>query len=178
MSLEAGWTLRANDDDSQMELCTKILRRLVFVSAGIAGAGLITMMLVTCVDVIFRKLGHPFAGAYDLVKIAAGVTIACALPYTTAVKGHVAVEFFYQRLGRRGRIFADSFIRLMIMALFILITLQLLKYGARLKSSGEVSMTLQLPTFWVPYVMAYACALVVLVTFYHLLHPGKALIKL
>jgi hypothetical protein len=38
-------------------------------------------------------------------------------------------------------------------------------------------MTLQMPVFWVPYVMAFSCALVVLVTLYYLLHPGKALLK-
>ena len=161
-----------------MELSVKILRKLVFLSAGIAGAGLMTMVLVTFVDVVLRKFGHPFAGAYDLVKMAAGVTMACALPYTTAIKGHVAVEFFYHRMGSRRRVIADTCIRIVIMALFILLTWQLLQHGARLHSSGEVSMTLQVPTFWVPYVMAYACALVVLVTLYHLLHPGQALIKL
>jgi hypothetical protein len=29
----------------------------------------------------------------------------------------------------------------------------------------------------VPYVMACSCAVVVLVTVYHLFHPGKALLK-
>jgi len=160
-----------------MNFLVKTLRKLVLLSAGIAGASLLTMMAVTCVDVVLRKLGHPLPGAYDLVKMAAAVTIACALPYTTAIKGHVAVEFFYHRLGRRGRIVADTLIRVAIMGLFSLLTWQLLHYGARLKSSGEVSMTLQLPVFWVPYVMAFACAVVVLVTLYHLLHPGKALLE-
>ena len=73
-----------------------------------AGLGLVMMMVVTCVDVVLRKLGHPLPGAYDLVKVAAGLTIACALPYTTAIKGHVAVEYFHHRLGRRGRTVAAT----------------------------------------------------------------------
>ena len=97
-----------------MDLLVKTLRKLVLVSAGVAGAGLVTMMVITCVDVVLRKLGHPLPGAYDLVKMAAGVTIACALPCTTAVKGHVAVEYFFHRLGRRGRVVADTLIRVLI----------------------------------------------------------------
>ena len=97
--------------------------------------------------------------------------------YTTAVKGHLAVEFFYHRLGRRGRVAADTLIRLPILALFSGFTWQLMVYGARLRSSGEVSLTLQLPVFWIPYVMAFACAQVVLITFYHLFHPGSPLLK-
>jgi TRAP-type C4-dicarboxylate transport system permease small subunit len=153
------------------------LRRLVRVTAGVAGLGLLTMMGVTCLDVVMRKLGHPLPGAYDMVKIAAGVTIACALPYTTAIKGHVAVEYFQHKLGRRGRVVVDTLMRLPIMAMFGLFTWQLIAYGTKLRTSGEVSMTLQLPVYWVPYVMAFSCAQVVLVTLWHLLHPGKPLIK-
>jgi TRAP-type C4-dicarboxylate transport system permease small subunit len=160
-----------------MDFLVNSLRRLVLLSAVIAGTGLLTMMLVTCVDVVLRKFGRPLPGAYDIVKMAAGVTIACALPYTTAVKGHVAVEFFYHRLGRRGRVVADTTIRLLIMALFSLFAWQLVHYGVRLRTSGEVSMTLQMPVFWVPYVMAFSCVVVVLVTLYHLFHPGKTLLK-
>jgi TRAP-type C4-dicarboxylate transport system permease small subunit len=107
----------------------------------------------------------------------AAVTMACALPYTTAVKGHVAVEFFHHRLGPRGRVAMDALIRMLIMALFSLLAWQLVRYGVSMKRSGEVSMTLELPIFWVPHVMAFACGLVVLVTLYHLFHPGKALIN-
>jgi TRAP-type C4-dicarboxylate transport system permease small subunit len=160
-----------------MDFLTNTLRRLVKVLAIIAGLSLLTMVLVTCVDVVLRKLGRPLPGAYDMVKIAAGLTIACGLPYTTAVKGHVAVEYFFHKLGRRGRMVADTLMRLLIMALFSLFAWQLVHYGAGLGKRGEVSMTLQLPVFWVPYVMAFACAVVVLVTLYHLFHPGKALLK-
>jgi TRAP-type C4-dicarboxylate transport system permease small subunit len=160
-----------------MDMLVTLLRRLVRLTAGVAGMGLLTMMGVTCVDVVMRKLGHPLPGAYDMVKIAAGLTIACALPYTTAIKGHVAVEYFHHRLGRRGRVVVDTLIRLPIMALFTLFTWELIAYGTRLRSSGEVSMTMRLPVFWVPYVMAFSCAQVVLVTLWHLLHPGKPLIK-
>ena len=52
------------------------LRWLVRVLAGIAGAALLTLMLVTTIDVILRAFRHPIPGAYDLVKVAAGVAIA------------------------------------------------------------------------------------------------------
>ena len=160
-----------------MNLFETTLRRLVLLLAAIAGVGLMAMVLITCADVVLRKLGHPLPGAYDMIKIAAALTLANGLPYTTAVKGHVAVEFFYQRLGPRGRVVADTLIRLVIMGLFTVLSWHLLRYGARLQSSGEVSMTLKLPVFWVPHLMAFDCAVVVLITFYHILHPGKALLK-
>lgn len=160
-----------------MAILANLLRKLVLGLVGVAGLSLLAMALLTTLDVILRKFGHPLPGAYDMVKIAAGLTIACGLPYTTAIKGHVAVEYFQHRLGRRGRAIADTGIRVVILGLFGVFTWQLIRYGTSLWRSGEVSMTLQLPIFWVPYVMAFACVVVVLVTIYHLFHPGKSLLK-
>ena len=145
--------------------------------AYVACASLMVMVLVTSAEVVLRLFRLSLTGAYDIVKIAAAITIAAALPYTTAIKGHVAVEYFFHKLGRRGRIVVDALMRLGGMALFGLLAWGCVDYGNSLRAKGEVSMTLQLPMFWVPYVMAFACAQVVLVTLWHMLHPGKPLIK-
>lgn len=74
-----------------------------YVMTAISVIGLLTMMVVTCLDVVLRVCGVPVKGAYDVVRVAGAVTIACALPMTTAMKGHVAIEYFFQRLNRRWR---------------------------------------------------------------------------
>ena len=63
-----------------MAFLVAVLKSLVRLTAGMAGIGPLAMVGVTTVDVILRKLGHPIPGAYEIVKMAAGVTIACALP--------------------------------------------------------------------------------------------------
>jgi TRAP-type C4-dicarboxylate transport system permease small subunit len=160
-----------------MEAYHWALRVLVRALAYVAGASLLVMVLVTSVDVVLRKFNLSLTGAYDLVKIAAAITAAAALPYTTAIKGHVAIEFFFQRLGHRGRIVVDAVMRLGGMALFGLLAWGCAAYGYSLRTKGEVSMTLQLPVFWVPYVLAGSCVLVVLIKLYHLTHPGKPMIE-
>ena len=105
------------------------------------------------------------------------ITVAAALPYTTAIKGHVAIEYFFHKLGRRGRVLVDALMRLGGMALFSLLAWGCVDYGNSLRAKGEVSMTLQLPIFWVPYVLAVSCVLVVLIKVYHLTHPGRPMIK-
>ena len=145
--------------------------------AYVACASLMVMVLVTSAEVVLRIFRLSLTGAYDIVKIAAAITIAAALPYTTAIKGHVAVEYFFHKLGRRGRIVVDALMRLGGMALFGLLAWGCVDYGNSLRAKGEVSMTLQLPIFWVPYVLATSCALVVLIKVYHLTHPGKPMIK-
>jgi TRAP-type C4-dicarboxylate transport system permease small subunit len=158
-------------------LYEETLRKLVLGLRAVSAMGLVVMVLVTCLDVVLRVFGFSFTGAYDVVRIAAVIAVSAGLPYTTAVKGHVAIEFIYHKLGRRGRIITDTIIRLVIIGLFTLLALGCVDYGNSLRVKGEVSMTLQLPVFWVPYVLGLSCVLVVLITIYHMLHPGREMIK-
>ncbi|HOZ47909.1 MAG TPA: TRAP transporter small permease [Candidatus Hydrogenedentes bacterium] len=155
----------------------KAVTAVVLLLSVVAGLGVLTMMVVTCLDVILRLFGSPLIGAYDIVRLAGAVTIACALPYTTAVKGHVAIEFFFQMLSRRGRILVDTLARSIGMGLFGLLAWQSVVYGNGIKSSGQVTATLQIPLFWLPYVLALCCGVVVLVIFHNLMHPGREMIK-
>ncbi len=153
------------------------VRMLVYVLEIIAALGIITMMLLTCAEVILRIFRISVTGVVDVVCVAAAVTAAAAIPYTTACKGHVAIEYFFQKLSRRGRIVVDTLVRICVVLLFGFLTVECVSYGMSLKANGQVTPTLQMPDFWVPYVLAASCAVVCLVTIYHLFHPGKELIK-
>jgi len=157
----------------------RALRMVVYLLVAVAGASVLAMMAITCADVILRLkwINHPFVGAYDLVKIAGALSLAAALPYTTAVKGHVAIEYFFHKFNRRGRIVLDTLIRLLGMALFAFFAWRSVAYGFDLHRNGQVSQTLQLPVFWVPFVIGFCCAVVVLVIGYNLIHPGREMIK-
>lgn len=156
---------------------TRIIRVLALSMGALSALSILAMMIVTCADVVLRLFGISIAGAFDIVRLAGTLTIACALPYTTAVKGHVAIEFFFQKLSRRWRVVVDTIVRLLNMALFTILAWRSAAYGTSLYAAGEVTPTLQVPMFWVPFVIAFSCACVVLVTCHNLLHPGKETIK-
>jgi len=158
-------------------LYTRVVRGLTYALLAVAALGVLTIMLVMCAEVVCRKMGHPIVGALDIVKIAGAVTIACAMPYTTAVKGHVAIEYFFLKLSRRGRVIVDTFARSVGITLFVLLAWQSYLYAEALKRTGELTSTIKVPVFWVLYVVAFACAVVVLVIFHNMLHPGKEMIK-
>ena len=156
----------------------RVLTLVVHGLNGVALASIVAMMLVTTVDVILRLLRHPLPGAFDLVKYLGAIALACGLPYTTAVKGHVAVEFFFQRLSRRHRTIVDAIERLVVISLFSTLAWQSTRYGWELRRSGEVCMTLKfLPVYPLAYAVALACAVIVLITVYHALRPGRPMIK-
>lgn len=155
----------------------RIVRALVFALEIAAALGILTMMAVTCAEVILRVFRVPLKGMVDLVSVCAAVSAAAAMPYTTACKGHVAIEYFFQKLSRFGRAIVDTFCRICVVLLFGFLSVQCVSYGMSLKAKGQVTPTLQMPEFWVPYVLAASCAVVCLVTIFHLFHPGKELIK-
>lgn len=155
----------------------RFLRRIVSALGVVAGLAVVAMIAVTCVDVVGRLFGWPLKGAYDIVMILGTVTIGGGLPYTTGCKGHVAIEFFWQRLSRRGRIVVDTLSRLITISMFSFLTWRFIQYGAELRASGQGTATLGWPVFWLAWLMALCTGVMTLVILYHLMHPGKELMK-
>lgn len=158
-------------------LYTKALEKTVLALAAVTGLSVMAMMFITCIDITMRIIGRPLIGAYDLVRVAGALAMSSALAYTTAVKGHVAIEYFFQKLNRTGRIIVDTISRVLSMAFFVLLAKESWRIGQNLKMRGEVTATLQLPIFWVSWIIALCCGLVVLVILYNLFHPGKELLR-
>jgi TRAP-type C4-dicarboxylate transport system permease small subunit len=144
-----------------------------------SGAALFIMIGVICADVLLRLPGinKPFVGAYDIVRIAGAITLAGALPYTTAVKGHVAIEYFFHKLGRTSRIVVDSAMRLLSIILFAFLGWRSVGYGQDLYRNNQVSQTLQIPLFWLPWVIGLCCFVSLLVIAYQLACPKQEMIK-
>jgi TRAP-type C4-dicarboxylate transport system permease small subunit len=159
------------------QVYARFVRGLVYAFVAVGGVAVILMVAVTCAEVILRIFSVSLTGVYDVVKLTGGISMAGALPYTTACKGHVAIEYFFQKLSRRGRIIVDAISRLIVLALFIFLAVQSLSYGHELHRAGQVSLTLKIPDFWLAYFLAGSCFLVCLIKIYHLFHPGRELIR-
>ncbi len=156
---------------------TAALKSVVMAMVFASGVCVFVMMTTTCADVILRRFNMPLTGAYDIVKICGALTLALALPYTTAVKGHVAIEYFFHKLNRKGRIAVDFVMRALAITLFCFLGWRSFMYGNQLRNTGQVTQTLKLPVYWVPWVIGLCCFVVILVTLHHLLHPRREMIK-
>ncbi|QEN08219.1 TRAP transporter small permease [Oceanispirochaeta crateris] len=153
------------------------IRRLIIVFAYAAGISILLMMGITVLDVVLRLFNIGITGAYDLVRAFGVVSVACALPYVTAAKGHIAIEFFYHKCGKRGRLILDFIFRISALVIFGSLTYYTFGHGLSLYQSGEVFPNLGMPVFWIPFVISLNCLLMMVVFVYHLIHPGKEFIK-
>ena len=150
---------------------------LCWVMTAISGLGLGAMIMVSCGDVILRTSGHPVKGAYDIMRVSGAVTIACAVPITTAMKGHVAIEYFFHKLAPRWRVAVDSAMRVVMIGAFAVTAYECVGYGFRFLRNSQVTDTIQIPIFWVPWLMAVSFGVTTLVVVFHLVYPGRAMVK-
>jgi len=146
------------------------IRGFVFVAAIALGA----MIVITCLDVLLRVFKIPLTGANDIVRICSAIALAGALPATTAAKGHVTIEYFFHRLNRTGRRIVDVFVHGSLVACFLVALWQCVHAGTLFLASGQSTNTIQIPLFWVFWVMALGFLFSSFASLFHLLYPSNA----
>jgi TRAP-type C4-dicarboxylate transport system permease small subunit len=135
---------------------------VIRVSYGFNVAGgicILAMMFLTCSDVFLRIFQRPITGAYELVGFLGALFVSFSLAHTSFQRGHIAVDFLVQKLSDGARVMILCINDLLGSLLFGLIAYQSMVYGSKLKSAGEVSMTLKLPVFPVVYGIGLGCGL-------------------
>jgi TRAP-type C4-dicarboxylate transport system permease small subunit len=139
----------------------------------LAAAAVFFMMLITTADVILRVFRHPILGTYEIVGFTGAVVIAFSLPYTSLQKGHIAVEFLVQRLPWLARVIINIINACVSLVLFAVIAWQCAKYAHDLRLTGEVSSTLQMPTYPFLYGISFGCILLCVVLFIEFLRQFR-----
>ncbi|MCF8114441.1 MAG: TRAP transporter small permease [Desulfotignum sp.] len=121
----------------------------------IGAIALTIMMMLTVVDVIGRFFKSPIFGSVELVGFLATIVVASALPYTYKVDGHVGVEILVRLLPDKAQTWIDIFTRTLTLVLFALITWQMFLYAEDIYKTGEVSMNLEFPIYYIVYLLAF-----------------------
>lgn len=126
----------------------------------LAALAMIFVMLLTVADVIMRRFMMPVPGAYDIVSLFSSFIISFSLGYTSVQKGHIAVEFLFEKLPERAARILSAVNELIAFFFFALLTWQSCAYALRSLASGEVSPTIRLPFF--PFIMGLSLGCLVL----------------
>lgn len=141
----------------------RMIEVLVDALKRVGATALVGMMLMTCVDVVFRFFGRPIFGAVEMVSFMATVLLASAMPLTDLEKGHVGVDLLVRRLSPRGQAGMDAATGVLSTALFTVVSWQMFEYGQTMRLAGEVSMSLEFPYHILVYLVAVAFAVLSLV---------------
>ena len=125
----------------------------------IALCALTFIMLLTVSDVVLRFFGHPIVGTFEIVGFCGAVVIGFALPQTTWERGHVFVDFLTQKMPKSAKKVLDLSTRILCIVLFAVVGWNLFIYSHKLMTSGEVSLTIQLPFYPFSYGVGVCCFL-------------------
>jgi TRAP-type C4-dicarboxylate transport system permease small subunit len=119
---------------------------------------LLTMMVITCIDVMGAKIFLlPVLGSIDFVMLAQLVAISFGTASALLLGRHVTVEFFVMLLPGRLQAAVEAVVNLLGILLFAIITWRLVIYGFYMQTGGEVSPTARIPLYPFAYGIAFAC---------------------
>ena len=142
----------------------KFNRRLSGWFEWIGLAGMLLMMVTTCIDVVGAKvfLWRLF-GAIDIVMLSQLVAISFATSMALILGQHIRVEFFFNMWSRRTQAVINSVVLLLGLGLFMMIIWRLCVLGYSFQTSGEYSATAHIPYYPFAYGVALASIPVCLV---------------
>jgi TRAP-type C4-dicarboxylate transport system permease small subunit len=115
------------------------------------------LMAITVADVIGRAVGKPFPGTFEIVGLLGAIVIGFALPLTTWKKSHVCLDFLVEKFPEGRRNVLLIFTRIMGILLFLLFGISLMMLSKETYLSGEVSLTMKLPTYLFMFATSICC---------------------
>jgi len=149
---------------------SEILAKLMYYVAGVA---LASIMLLTVLDVILRSFKSPVLGTYELVGLLGAIVVGFAIPQTSKLDGHVIMDLIPSALSGLSRRLMRILTRLLGIAIFLVIGLNLWSMGTDFRMSGEVTPTLQLPLYPIAWGISVCCYIQCLILFVDILNTWK-----
>ena len=115
------------------------------------------LMAVTVLDVIGRSAGKPIPGTFEIVGLSGAMVIAFGLPLTSWKKSHVCLDYLLEKFSEGKRNVVLVFTRILGILLFVLFGFSLMLLAKDTYTSGEVSLTIKLPTYIFIFVTGICC---------------------
>lgn len=117
--------------------------KLVLFSATILGL----LTLIMCIDVILRFFRYPIPGGYDIVEFLTSIMLAFATLKSFQTGTQIKIDLIDKLLSKHRLRFVELLSRIMTAIFLAILSVSLLLSGLNSKASGEVSMTLGIPSY-------------------------------
>lgn len=135
------------------------IERLAFWTAMLGGAALVAALVLTVVSIVGRSLIFaglgPIPGDFELVEAGTAFAVMAFLPICQFHRGHVTVDLFLSRAGRRPNAAIDLVANLLMTGAAAVLTWRLYLGMLDKRSYSETTFILQFPVWW-----GYAAALI------------------
>lgn len=133
------------------------VRRMCRLLLLIAGVTLAFMLVFTLVDVIMRAFGKPIVGDYEVISFLGAVVVGFSVPYTSLLKGHVAVDFLLEIVPKNTGDTIRLATRVLSIALFLWMGWNFVAMSLDLIKSKEVTPVFKVPFYPIALGLAFTC---------------------
>ena len=155
-------------------MIVRATRLVVAAAAFIAGGILIALMLLTTADVAGRYFfNSPITGVFDITHFAVLVMVFLGLAYCGFHNGHVAIDIFYNKMGRGVQGLLNRFISLAGGLFFLVIAWRTLVQSVDVREFNEASQLVLIPFYPFYYVLAFGAALFAFVMILRIFFPAE-----
>lgn len=114
-----------------------------------AGIVLTLMALMSVISIIGRSFfDSPIKGDYEMVQMMSAVAVAMSLPFCQMARGHVIVDFFTAHLAKPITRMLDAIAGILLAGVSFVIAWRIGVGMVELRSNGDATMLLSLPTWW------------------------------
>ena len=136
-----------------------------YLNAAGACTSLLMVVLVTA-HVLSRSLfNKPLVGTVELEELMIVILVFCGLAYTQITRNHISVDFVTTRLSKKWQDILATATSLVNSLFFLILTWQSLIQSKAQMSDGTATYDLQIPLFWVMWIIALGFFLFALSTF-------------
>ena len=116
---------------------------------------LMGMAIVTCCDIISRFFNYPIFGSEEIVTIFAVLVIGFTLPFAYTQKSHISVEMLVRYLSKKKQAYLKCITDIIALILFFIVTWRMILYAMVMQKTGEVSMNLDIPQYYILYLLSF-----------------------
>jgi TRAP-type C4-dicarboxylate transport system permease small subunit len=121
----------------------------------LGGAMILTMMVVTTVDVVGRYFfAKPLWGGFETTEILMGLVVFAGMPMATARREHITIDLFDAMLSWRMRCWQAALGDLVCAAIAAALCWRIWMRGQQLVAVGETTMQLGIPRGYVALAMS------------------------
>jgi TRAP-type C4-dicarboxylate transport system permease small subunit len=148
---------------------TRFVRKTSAIMHVISAIAICAMVLMTCLDVVLRRLGTGVAYPFEIVCALAGIVMAFGLPQTSLSGTHVAVDYLKDKLSSRRFRIVYICTRCLGILLFLIMSWNAARLGNHFHQVNQQSAVLQIPEFFFPYFLAVGSFVTCIVLFHSIL---------
>jgi len=144
--------------------------RLFAYAGGLVLAGLALLIIY---EITMRYFfGRPFRGGYEVTELAMSLIVACGLPYTAVMRGHVSVDIFSRWFDRPSMRWANFAVHMIGAVTLAIVAWRSFDYALGSFAQNEMSNMMRIPKHPFQFAIAISAGLFSLVL---LLEALKAL---